>query len=182
MDSPADTTPNAEMLERLTAYLDGEPDAVESREVEARIAAEASWADELRRLQRAWDFLDRLPRADASADFTRTTVEMAAFDAVAAVEQIAHPQPARRWGDVLLAVAGVLVAAVGGFLAVEHLAPQRDDSLLRDLPFYRHYEVYARTEPGETAEFFRLLREKRIPLTPPPTPVETKPGGPVDGR
>lgn len=182
MDSPADTTPNAEMLERLTAYLDGELDAVESREVEARIAADASWAAELRRLQQAWDFLDRLPRADASADFTRTTVEMAALDAAAAIEQIVHPRPARRWGDVLLAVAGVVVAAIGGFLAVERLAPQRDDFLLRDLPFYRHYEVYARTEPGETAEFFRLLREKQINLTPPSITVEPKPGGAADGR
>ena len=76
--SEADRT---EMLERLTAYLDGELDAADASEVERRLSAEPTWAAELQRLQRAWDLLDRLPRAEVGANFTHTTVEMIAVEA-----------------------------------------------------------------------------------------------------
>jgi hypothetical protein len=171
-NGPDADAPSSEMVERLTAYLDGELDAAETRAVEAQIAADPAWARELQRLERAWNLLDRLPRHDVSADFTQSTVEMAALDAAAAIVEVAQPRPQRRWGDRGLALGGLIATAVAGFLLVDALRPRRDDELLRSLPLLRHFEVYSRTEPGETAEFARLLRDRGTVLFPaaPPAP------------
>lgn len=170
-DAPNSDAPSAEVVERLTAYLDGELDAAETRAVEAQLAADPSWARELQRLQRAWDLLDRLPRHDASADFTQSTVEMAALDAAAEIVAVERPRPKRRWADRGLALGGLLAAAVAGYLLVDALRPRRDDELLRSLPLLRHFEVYARIEPGETAEFARLLRDRGTVLFPTAAPT-----------
>lgn len=153
------------MLEKLTAYLDGELDVVETWQVEERLATDAVWADELRRLQRAWDLLDGLPRADVDAKFTHTTVEMIAVEAEQdLVAAQSRPGP-RRWFDRALLLGGAVAAAGAGFIFVETFRPPRDAELFRTLPVLAHYDLYARTEPGETAEFVQLLRD-RHPLTP----------------
>lgn len=164
MTAPTDMNRDA-LLERLTAYLDGELDAVETRQVEERLATDAVWADEFRRLQRAWDLLDGLPRADVGANFTHTTVEMIAVEAeqdLVAVQT--RPRP-RKWFDRALLVAGTAAAAGAGFIFVETYRPPRDAELFRTLPVLQHYDLYARTEPGETAEFVKMLRD-RHPLKP----------------
>lgn len=153
------------MLEQLNAYLDGELPADESRRVEERLAADAAWAAELKRLQRAWDLLDRLPKAEVNPDFTQTTVEMIAVEAAEDLDEIEKPRPQRRRLDRLLVAGGIAAAAIAGFLAVETWRPHRDDAVLRELPVLRHYDVYGRTEKGETAEFFRLLRDAKLLTT-----------------
>lgn len=154
-----------EMLERLTAYLDGELDAAETRAVDERLAVDAAWADALRRLQRAWDMLDGLPRADVGATFTHTTVEMIAIDAEQELSAVQKHRPRGRMLDRALLVVGTMVAAIGGFILVETLRPPRDAELFRTLPVLQHYDLYARTEQAETAEFVKLLRDQD-PLKP----------------
>lgn len=156
------------MLERLTAYLDGELSAAESRDVETRLSDDPRWAAELQRLERAWNLLDQLPRSDVSADFTQSTVEMIALSAAEELQAAQNPPPRRRWFDAALLTAGALAAALGGFLVVDAVRPRRDDVLLRELPVLEHLDLYARTEPGENAEFLRLLR-KEPPLPEPPS-------------
>lgn len=158
-----------EMLERLNAYLDGELSPDERRDVERRLADDARWSAELQRLQRAWDLLDRLPRAEVRTDFTQSTVEMIAVaEAEALTSQLRRP--VRRAGfDLVLFAAGAVAAAAAGFLTIESIRPNRDDAVLRDLPVLEHFELYGKTEKGETAEFLRLLRNERLPPPPPPT-------------
>jgi hypothetical protein len=167
-----DSYPPSEMLERLTAYLDGELDAAESRLVEERLAADPQWAAELKRLERAWDLLDRLPKAEVDADFTQSTVEMIALDAAAAIAAVEHPRPARRWLGRATALGGVAAAVLGGFLCFDTLRPHRDDPMLQALPLLKHLDVYIRTEPGETIEFARDLRDAHVAY---PKPVKRTP-------
>lgn len=154
-------------LETLTAYLDGELPADEARRVEARLASDPAWAAELQRLERAWNLLDQLPRTEAPSDFMQSTVEMIALSAAADLAAAERPRPRRRWIDGALLTAGALAAAVAGFLVIDRLRPRRDDELLRELPVLRHLDLYARTDPGESAEFLRLLR-REPPLPAPP--------------
>lgn len=167
--TPAAAPRDDAMLETLNAYLDGELPADEARDVEARLAADPAWAAELQRLERAWNLLDQLPRAEAPADFTQSTVEMIALNAVEDLAAVERPRPRRRWVDRALLTAGALAAALGGFLVIDRLRPQRDDALLQELSVLRHLDLYARTDPGESAEFLRLLR-REPPLPAPPEP------------
>lgn len=162
----ADDPQHDERLERLTAYLDGEADAAETSLIEERIANDPAWAAELRRLQRAWDLLDRLPKAEPDPDFTQTTVEMIALDAAAELEAVVRLRPVRKWIDRLLTVAAVAAVALSGFVAIDTLKPHRDDALLRELSLLKHFDVYARTEPGESADFARRLRDEHLKLVP----------------
>lgn len=164
MSTPADVNRET-MLEKLTAYLDGELDAVETRQVEERLAADAAWAGELQRLQRAWDLLDGLPRAEVGANFTHTTVEMIAVEAEHELVAVQTRPTPRRWFDRALLVAGTVAAAGAGFIVVDTFRPPRDAELFRNLPVLEHFELYARTEPAETAEFVKLLRDQH-PLKP----------------
>src|SRR5688572_10923732 len=156
------------MQERLNAYLDGELSADETRAVEQRLSNDPAWAAELQRLERAWNLLDQLPRSEAAPDFMQTTVEMIALHAEDDLKVAVSPKPQRRWLDRGLVVAGALAAALAGYLTIAHLRPQRDDAMLHELPVLEHLDLYGRTDPGESAEFLRLLR-REPPLTPVPS-------------
>jgi anti-sigma factor RsiW len=162
-----DASPDA-MHERLNAYLDGELSADEARAVEERLSSDPAWAAELRRLERAWNLLDQLPRSEAAPDFMQTTVEMIALRAEEDLQAAATPRPRRRWFDGALVAAATLAAALAGYLAVDHLRPHRDDAMLVELPVLEHLELYGRTDPGESVEFLKLLR-REPPLTPLPS-------------
>ena len=145
----------AELREQLTAYLDGELDAAAARDIERRMAHEPQMQEELRQLQQAWDLLDRLPRAEVDAKFTRSTVEMIA---VRAEREAATP--AGRFGNRwpwLWKAAGWAVACAAGFAIVHWAWPDRNRQLLRDLPVLENLEAYRQTPDVkflEAADFF----------------------------
>ena len=70
----ADELPSIE--EQLVAYLDGELDDESSRSLEQRLATDSTLRLQLGRLERTWDLLDQLGRAEVGETFTRTTIEM----------------------------------------------------------------------------------------------------------
>ena len=70
-----------EIDDELTAYLDGELDAASVRRVEERLARDTAYRGQLQKLERTWDLLDRLPRADVGEKFTKSTLEMVAVAA-----------------------------------------------------------------------------------------------------
>lgn len=164
-----DNLPNDEMQERLNAYLDGELNAEESRAVEARLSKDPAWAAELQRLERAWNLLDQLPRSEVAHDFTQSTVEMIALDAADQLAEVIRPKPQRRWFDAALLTGGALAAALAGYLAIDSFRPKRDDAVLRELPVLQHLDLYARTDPGESADFLRMLGEEPPLPSPPPS-------------
>lgn len=153
----------AEDFGDLHAYLDGELAPEERGRFEQRLSSDSQLQAELHRQQRAWDLLDALPRSDVGAKFTQSTVEMIALDAAADLTT-AETRPRHRWMDLALLGGGVLAAALGGFLLVDALRPHADDALLNDLSVITHLDDYGRTEPGETADFFRSLNAAKVSL------------------
>lgn len=159
-----DSNAESDVLTQLNAYLDGELEADERTRIEQALADDTRLQGEFQRLQRAWDLLDVLPRADVGTDFTQHTVEMIAHDAERQLATVQKVVPRRKWIDRVLLVGGAATAAIGGFLLVDTLRSRPDDAALRDLPVLKKLDYYGRTEPGEDAEFFRNLRDRKLPL------------------
>src|SRR5580658_8768643 len=124
------STPGNELIEQLSAYLDGELDADARQQVEQLLARDPQARIELQRLERAWELLDGLPRIELEPSFTQTTVEMIAVRVADDVGEARGPTSRRRWS--FLAVMGSLClgAALAGFVAVKLAAPDPNTALL----------------------------------------------------
>jgi hypothetical protein len=154
LEHPSSEPISPELRERLVAYLDGELDADEARQVEQLIARDPRIENELRQLERTWRLLDRLPRAEVDPSFTQSTVEMVAL----AVEDELRPTRVRRtgrgagWGAVLI------VACLAGFVGAR-LWPNANRQLLWDLPIIEALEAYRQTPQ---IDFLRELAKQGI--------------------
>jgi anti-sigma-K factor RskA len=145
-----------EAYEQLVAYLDGELDTETSRQVEQRLAEDLEYQHELRHLQRAWDLLDELPRAEVSETFTQTTVEMVALSAARELETTEGQRVQR--GRLLWAsgVASLVAAALLSYLGWSAWLARPNRQLLRDLPVIEAVELY---RVADDVEFLRQLRD-----------------------
>jgi anti-sigma factor RsiW len=139
--------------EELTAYLDGELSATEMQTVEQRLAADHVYRDELQRLQKAWDVLDRLPRSESSAAFTKSTIEMVVQDAIREVRKKKQRNSSWLWR-----AAAIAAVPLGSFIICQNVvayfqnAPQRQ--LARDLPVIENVDVYLK---ADNIEFLKAL-------------------------
>jgi anti-sigma factor RsiW len=143
------------LWEELSAYLDGELDAAGRKKVEARLASDPVYSTMLQRLERSWNALDELPRAETGQAFAQTTLQMVA---IAAESSAAPPSPLRRGArGWWLAVAGsVLAAGLAGVYVGKRLYPDVNRSLLEDLPLMEHLDAYRQVE---NVEFLRQLNQ-----------------------
>jgi hypothetical protein len=149
--------------ERLVAYLDGELDDAEVREVEQLLSSDAGARELLAGLERTWSLLEKLGRSPVDQMFARTTIEMVS---VAAADEAARQQAAiprrrrRRW---LIGGAGLVVAAVVGFLGVVRTWPNPNRELLEDLPLLENFDEIERVlNKDEDIRFLKLLDENHL--------------------
>ena len=142
----------------LVSYLDGELDAPNVRDLEARLARDPRVRSEADALRRTWELLDYLPRPEPSPDFTHRTLEN-----VSAVH-ISGQGPgfggSRHWRKGILWVAAVLVAWLAGFAAVlgyarwAHPHERIDPRLVADLRVIDNLRGY---QTVEDLQFLRAL-------------------------
>jgi anti-sigma factor RsiW len=153
-DPHAEPVDQGTLRELLVAYLDGELDSTASLEIERCLAAEPRVQQELQQLQQTWDLLDRLPRAEVDAKFTRSTVEMIAVVAEEETtrDHVGAAVRRRRWGQAT----GLLIAAAAGFILARIVWPEPNQQLLQDLPVVENLEAYRQTPD---LEFLKQLNE-----------------------
>ena len=113
---------DAPLREELVAYLDGELDVEQSRQVVQRAAAEPRARRILAGFERTWDLLDELESPATSEDFTCTTLEMVALAAENDIAKAKADAPRRRRRALLWTLAGLAGAAALGFLLVWRVA------------------------------------------------------------
>jgi anti-sigma factor RsiW len=155
-----DTSPEpSELHQELTAYLDGELEGSAVRQVEERLARDPAYHAELQRLERAWDFLDRLPRATVDELFTKTTIEMVAVAASEDAAAVLVDQPKQRRRGRLLAAASLVAATLLGFIAGHWLWPNPNQRLLQDLPVLENLDLYYQ---ADNIDFLRMLDEQGL--------------------
>jgi hypothetical protein len=141
MSSVVDPQPEQPPAEELVAYLDGELPPDDCRRVEARLAVDAGYRQQLRDLDQAWEALDVLPTRKTNDDFARTTMELvtvaAQTDATAATATVAGTNRRRMTWFIAAGIAGILM----GFALAWLLLPSQNRALLRDLPVIRRAET-----------------------------------------
>ncbi|MBX3415638.1 MAG: hypothetical protein KF708_23335 [Pirellulales bacterium] len=147
------------LRETLTAYLDGELGETEQRAVEELLARDETARRELRQLERVWDALDQLPRAEVDTRFAQTTVELVAVAAEEEWREQRDAVPRQRRRARLLVAAGFAGAVVLGYLLVGGLAERRDARLARDLPLLEHLDAYRQMQDYE---FLELLEQEGL--------------------
>lgn len=144
----------------LVAYLDGELPPEECRRVEARLAADPTFRQQLHELDQAWDALDVLPLPTAGDEFARTTIEMLATacqEDIAKQTAVAEARDRkRRLGWAALCCA----ALVAGFAGARILWPDSNRALLANLPVIEQFDLL--TQIGDI-EFLRKL-STAVPL------------------
>ncbi|HEX5442836.1 MAG TPA: hypothetical protein VFW87_03360 [Pirellulales bacterium] len=143
----------------LCAYLDGELDAHSVRRIEERLAREPAYRAELQKLERAWDLLDRLPRALVDENFTRTTIEMVALNASQEAEELARGLPRRRRRRRILGGLGMAAALLLGFAIGTRIWPDPNQPLLDDLPVLENLDLYYQVDD---VEFLRMLDRRGL--------------------
>lgn len=80
--------------DNLAAFLDGELDDAATQELEAKLARDPDARKEVDSLRQAWNMLDYLPKAEASANFTNRTLEKLAL--VNSADRTVAAKPAQR--------------------------------------------------------------------------------------
>lgn len=154
MSEPSNT--NEQAYEQLVAYLDGELDAETSQRVERRLAEDPEYRRELKQMQRTWDLLDELPRAEVSETFTQTTVEMVALSAEHELQEV--KTRVRQFDRLVWVAVGASVVLAGGaaFWGVFAYLSRPNEQLARDLPVIENVELY---EVADSVEFLRELEQ-----------------------
>jgi anti-sigma factor RsiW len=160
MNVPLSPQPELPALrEQLVAYLDGELDADASQRIDELLSTDPRVRQELSQLERTWDLLDRLPRAEVDQSFTQSTVEMIAVSAAAEVDQEEAALPRRRRRGILLGAGGMLAAALAGYWFAGELLPNQNERLLRDLPVIEDLEAYRQ---ATDLDFLKKLKEEGV--------------------
>jgi anti-sigma factor RsiW len=142
-----------EEREELVAYLDGELDDEKSRRLEARLNRDPEARAEAEQLKRAWGMLDYLPRAQASTSFTHRTLERLA------VETGEQRRSRLRYTAGLTWAAGMLLAALAGFLLARTLGPRPVETPDVHELLVRNLRIIERVEPYQQIDNIEFLQD-----------------------
>jgi hypothetical protein len=148
------SSPNDALADQLVAYLDGELDAEASRRIEELLATEPKIREQLHRLERSWELLDRLPRAEVEPSFTQTTVEMIALAEVEEQQKLQADLPKRRFGAAVAWMSAVMATALVGFWLVRFVWPSPNEPLLQNLAVIENLDLY---EQARDLDFLKKL-------------------------
>lgn len=149
MASPA-TSPNPYDDERpvddtdqlLVAYLDGELDDNERRDLESRLVNEQGLRRRLSHLQSGWELLDYLPPTSVTDDFARTTIEMVAASESTMLKTQKKKRPWKGIGWLAAVLLASTALAYTGYSVPVALQEQRFDKQLADLPIAENLDAY----------------------------------------
>lgn len=159
MNEERSPTDSVVACDELVAYLDGELSPDEEARVIRRLTEEPAYQQRLAQLQRAWDLLDTLQRAEPDAEFTRSTVEMIAVQQEQEAEQVAAKMQ-RRWLSYWL-IGGVTVVllAVAGFSYFQSMLAEPERKFLQDYPVIQRVD---QIRNAESVEFLERLRKEGL--------------------
>ena len=151
---------SAEQREDLVAYLDGELEETNVKDIEQVLRHSNVAQHEVDMLARTWDLLGTLPTPRASAEFTeRTLSALVVKKQIMPLSQQAWFKVTRRTGIFAGWMIGLTVCGWLGFLITARFVPNEADELIADLPVIENFERYQ--EAGDI-QFLRELQKVRV--------------------
>jgi anti-sigma factor RsiW len=145
--------------EELVAYMDGELDRSAAERVERKLAEDAAYRARLTQLQRAWDLLDSLQRSEADDELIHSTVAMVAVQAAEDARTQKVRIVRRRSLTAAAIVAGVGLAALLGYAAIQRRLTRDDRLLVRDLPLIERVDEYRNID---SLDFLKQLERENL--------------------
>ena len=152
MTQPNSNPSQEAVNEELVAYLDGELGPAEADQIERRLTEDAEYRVQLNNLQRAWDMLDHLPRAQVGDAFTQTTIEMVAVNAEHDSSKRKGARRIRRTATWLGVVAAGVLAMLIGYRTVHQRLDEPNRQLLEEMPVVENVDLYYHAEDIEFLE------------------------------
>jgi len=144
--------------ENLVAYLDGELEDDDAREIDEVLARSPVARHEVQMLTKTIEMIDVLERAPASAEFTQKTLaSIARVEAKPRVPLVDYGLYLRRGGVLALWAAALILSTWAGFSLTNRWFPAEHDLLLDDLPVVERYQDY---KTAGDAAFLSELQKK----------------------
>ncbi|MGE3315931.1 MAG: anti-sigma factor [Planctomycetaceae bacterium] len=147
----------------LVAYLDGELDEATTRSIEETLAKSPVARHDVNLLLKTYELLDKLPRPSLGQEFTTRTVGVLTRDDAAnqwsglSISSTFRSDAARRGAICVGWVAGLVLAALGGFLLTNRWIPDESRMLVEELPLIEKLDDYSKVE---SIEFLRELQAR----------------------
>src|SRR5688572_2317781 len=120
------------MEDELVAYLDDELSPEDAARVSRRLMEDPAYQQRLAQLQKAWDLLDTLQKAEPGAEFTRSTVEMVAIQQEQEAEQAQATAQQKRLGWWIAGGMAIAISAAAGYWIVQYQLEAPERKLLKD--------------------------------------------------
>jgi hypothetical protein len=144
--------------DNLVAYLDGELEDDDAREIDEALARSPVARHEVQMLTKTIELIDLLERPAASAEFTKKTLaSLARVEAKPLAPPAELGKYVRRGGVLALWMAALALSTWAGYSLTNRWFPTEHDLLLDDLPVIERYQDYKRV--GDAA--FLLELQKR---------------------
>jgi hypothetical protein len=155
------TQPPSELpdSDELVAYLDGELAPEECRRIEQRLSTDATYRQQLRELDQAWEALGELPHTTIGDEFVKTTMDLVTLEAEREVATRTAALPAVRRKRTFLLLAAGIVAASLGYAAERVLTSSSNDTLIADLPVITEVDLLTQVED---IDFLHGLKELQL--------------------
>lgn len=155
----SERNPNDLLEEELVAYLDGElPDADRAR-IDQRLASDSTCQRKLAQLQKAWDLLDLLSKAEPDAEFTRSTVEMVAIQQEKDAEQLQTSAERSKWLWLAGGGLAIVLSLAAGFVIARYQLEAPERQLLQDYPVIQRVDELRH---AESVDFLERLRQEGL--------------------
>ena len=142
----------------LTSYLDGELDTSEAQDVEQRLSQDGHFLRRMQELQKTWDAIDVIPRADATSSFTKSTLELVIDRAE--LENYRSKRRLYTWPLRIVALTALpLLVLAGSYYMAKQSQQKPVDQLVMDLPIIENLDLY---EVIDSVEFLSMLEENGV--------------------
>ncbi len=145
--------------EELVAYLDDELEADAADRVEQRLSTDPNYRQRLAQLQRAWDMLDSLPKAEVPESFTQSTVEMVVSQLTNDIEKQEGATGRKRFAWWGIGTAALTATVLAGYFAVTAKTAAENRQMVDDLPIIQNVDMFLATTD---IEFLKELDKQAL--------------------
>ena len=155
-DVPDRTEPEVELL---VAYLDGELDAENVRQVENRLSIEPDLREKMTSLEQTWNLLDELETVPANKEIVRSTMEVVTLTIEKELSENEQQLERYRWLDLAVLAAILLMFGIIGFQLSLLAGIQGKKQLINDIPIIENMNKYK--EIG-SFDFLKALSDQQV--------------------